>query len=768
MVHGLAIEDGKALWYRNRYVETGFWRNGGGLGAGPPGGASSLSNVSVGPHAGRLLSLGEVGLPFELNPADLSTVGPVDFGGKLTGNFTAHPKVDPSTGDLHGFGYNFTAPYLTYYVVDAAGDLTTAQDVDIPAATMMHDFAITDSDVIFMDLPVAFDMTKAIEMVSTPGSQAVPFEWKPSLGARLGVMPLGGPTSKIRWIDIEPCYVYHTVNAWRQGTDIKLEVCRLDNTFTPPGTPSAATRRIWTIATAGRDLRFSEEILDVPPADLPTMDHRYRGRPSTQSWLGEVVSSSGSLDFTGCQHLNTATGVIDRWIPDRGRTSGEWCFVLSARLPSTQVVSKQICFAADDNADLNYPRFTTDRFLPAAAPGEPYQQAIGVDAQSANGFNGGLVVGNLPSEISVFADPAASQFEIQGTFPAAGDFNFVLQAQNESGTNYRQFEVLVETPQPGNGSAEQCPAGYYFDPNLGYCVQNASVSCPDGTYYDPTDNACIQYPAPPPTVVCGPGYHFDPYISQCVRDGVPRCPLNYHWDSYYERCVRDPYSCPMGYRYDWSIHECVRAYVNECPPGTHFDPYLNRCEANFVHCPPGFFWDPRLNQCVHPVQSCPPGEFWDPAIHGCRPQQIHCGPGYVYDPAAHQCVYQPPVNHCPPGTHYSPEAHSCVPDVHPTPHPTPTWHPTPHPTPTWHPTPTPTPTWHPTPTPTPTWHPTPTPTPTWHPTPTPTPTWHPTPNPTPTWHPTPVPTVHPGPGPGPHPGPGPGPHPGPIHHIDEE
>ncbi len=327
MVHGLALEDGKALWYRNRYVETGFWRNGGGLGAGPPGGASSLSNVSVGPHAGRLLSLGEVGLPFELNPADLSTVGPIDFGGKLTGNFTAHPKVDPSTGDLHGFGYNFTAPYLTYYVVDAAGNLTTAQDVDIPAATMMHDFAITDSDVIFMDLPVAFDMTKAIEMVSTPGSQAVPFEWKPSLGARLGVMPLGGPTSKIRWVDIEPCYVYHTVNAWRQGTDIKLEVCRLDNTFTPPGTPSAATRRIWTIATAGRDLRFSEEILDVPPADLPTMDHRYRGRPSTQSWLGEVVSSSGSLDFTGCQHLNTATGVIDRWIPDRGRTSGEWCFV---------------------------------------------------------------------------------------------------------------------------------------------------------------------------------------------------------------------------------------------------------------------------------------------------------------------------------------------------------------------------------------------------------------------------------------------------------
>jgi len=326
MVHGIALEDGQALWYRNRYVQTGFWAHGGGLGAGPPGGASSLSNVSVGPHAGRLLSLGEVGLPFELDPTDLSTIGPVDFGGKLTGNFTAHPKLDPATGELHAFGYNFTAPYLSYYVVDARGDLTTIQDVDIPVPTMMHDFAITESDVIFMDLPVAFDMTKAIEMVTVPGSQAVPFEWRPSLGARIGVMPLGGPTSKIRWVDIDPCYVYHTVNAWREGSDIKLEVCRMDNTFAPAGTKSASSRRIWTISTAGRALRFSEEVLDVPAADLPTIDHRYRGRRSTQSWLGEVVSAPDRLAFSGCQHLNTQTGRLDRWVPDHGRTSGEWCF----------------------------------------------------------------------------------------------------------------------------------------------------------------------------------------------------------------------------------------------------------------------------------------------------------------------------------------------------------------------------------------------------------------------------------------------------------
>ena len=328
MVHGVELAGGAATWYRNRYVETALWESGGGLGSsGQPGGASGLSNVSVGRHAGRFLSLGEVGFPFELEPSDLSTLGVVDFDGRLTGNFTAHPKVDPTTGVMHAFGYNFEAPFLEYYVIDPSGTLVSSEPVDVPHSTMMHDFAITESDVIFMDFPVAFDMAGAIKMVKDPSSTAVPFEWRPELGARLGVMPLGGPTSAIRWVSIDPCYVYHGVNAWRDGSVIKMEVCHLDSTFTSSNEPSAATRRVWSIETATPQLRFSEVILDVPAADLPTIDQRHRGRPSRHSWLGEVISSPGELAFWGCQHLDTVTGRLDRWLPDGGRRSGEWCFV---------------------------------------------------------------------------------------------------------------------------------------------------------------------------------------------------------------------------------------------------------------------------------------------------------------------------------------------------------------------------------------------------------------------------------------------------------
>ncbi len=33
-----------------------------------------------------------------LEDGDLETVGQEDYGGKLTNNFTAHPKIDPVTG----------------------------------------------------------------------------------------------------------------------------------------------------------------------------------------------------------------------------------------------------------------------------------------------------------------------------------------------------------------------------------------------------------------------------------------------------------------------------------------------------------------------------------------------------------------------------------------------------------------------------------------------------------------------------------------------
>ena len=110
MVHGIRLEAGRATSYRNRYVRTPLYEASSGFGEGVPGGEASQSNVSAIWHGGRLLTSGEVGYPYELSPDDLSTMGVYDFGGRLTTSMTAHPKIDPATGQMHFFGYGFVPP----------------------------------------------------------------------------------------------------------------------------------------------------------------------------------------------------------------------------------------------------------------------------------------------------------------------------------------------------------------------------------------------------------------------------------------------------------------------------------------------------------------------------------------------------------------------------------------------------------------------------------------------------------------------------------
>ena len=108
--------------YRNRWVRSQAVCDA--LGepapAGPPAvnGFPVWANTNVIAHASRILALVESGLPTVMR-ADLSTVGAFDFGGQLTTLFTAHPKIDPVSGELLFFGYDFAPPYVRFHVVDS-------------------------------------------------------------------------------------------------------------------------------------------------------------------------------------------------------------------------------------------------------------------------------------------------------------------------------------------------------------------------------------------------------------------------------------------------------------------------------------------------------------------------------------------------------------------------------------------------------------------------------------------------------------------------
>ena len=220
MIHGVRLEEGRASWYRNRYVRTTKYERE--LAATAPetlrDRTASSANTHVLAHAGRVWALEEGHLPYEVSP-ELDTIGCDDFGGRLTTAFTAHPKLCPETGELHFFGYGVVPPYLTYHVLDATGTLVHSAPITVAKPTMMHDFMITREHAIFMDLPVVFDL----EALRHGG---MPFGWDETYGARVGIMPRFGTDADVRWFEVDPCYVFHPLNAYAEGSTVVCDVGR--------------------------------------------------------------------------------------------------------------------------------------------------------------------------------------------------------------------------------------------------------------------------------------------------------------------------------------------------------------------------------------------------------------------------------------------------------------------------------------------------------------------------------------------------------------
>ena len=270
MVHGVRIEGGQAKWYRNRYVQTTKLAQN--LDAMDPVAmfdpTASAANTHVIGHAGRIWALEEGHLPYELSP-ELETIGCDDFGGKLTTAFTAHPKLCPERNELHFFGYSAVAPFVTYHVLDKNGKLVHSAPITTPKGTMMHDFMITRDHAIFMDLPVVFDLDNAAKGGS-------PIGWDDNYGARVGILPRMGTNADIRWFDVNPCYVFHPLNAYVSGDEVICDVGRHETMWRGSmenGSPSYMHRWRFNMVTGA----VHEEQMDDVAHAFPRVDDRVVG-----------------------------------------------------------------------------------------------------------------------------------------------------------------------------------------------------------------------------------------------------------------------------------------------------------------------------------------------------------------------------------------------------------------------------------------------------------------------------------------------------------
>jgi carotenoid cleavage dioxygenase len=319
MIHGVRLENGKAKWYRNRWVKTrsllegkSFVDQNGNVDL-----TVGTANTNIVGHAGRIFALVESSFPTELT-GELETVGTCDFRGRLKTAMTAHPKCCPLTGELHFFGYSFLYPFLTYHRLDAGGNLVQSEVIEVKGPSMFHDFAITERHVIFMDLPIVLNLEKVM-------SRGMPYEWNDDYGARVGVMPRGGNNADVRWFEIEPCYVFHPFNAFESGGKIVVDVARYpqlwragSDTFAP------AFAHRWTIDPAAG--RVAEQPLDDRAVEFPRIDDR-RGGVSHR--YGYAVTNHAGVSEKGQQLIkyDLERGNAEVHTFSSGQAPGEAVFV---------------------------------------------------------------------------------------------------------------------------------------------------------------------------------------------------------------------------------------------------------------------------------------------------------------------------------------------------------------------------------------------------------------------------------------------------------
>lgn len=291
------------------------------------------ANTNVLVHAGKLFALKEDSPPVVMDPETLETIDPAhDFGGKMTSEtFTAHPKIDPRTGEMLAFGYaakGLLTRDMAFYVIDAAGEITREVWFEIPYYCMMHDFGITEDYVVFHVVPIVGSWERL--------ENGLPhFGFDRGRPVHLGVLPRDGGAEDIRWFSAPTCFASHVMNAHNDGTKVYFDVPMAKGNMFPffpdtEGAPfephnAAATMTRWSV-----DMRANSDDIEMTPiADLvgefPRIDDRFAGLKNNHGWqlvqdMTKPVDLPGGRSASGMMmntlgHINLATGETDTyWI----------------------------------------------------------------------------------------------------------------------------------------------------------------------------------------------------------------------------------------------------------------------------------------------------------------------------------------------------------------------------------------------------------------------------------------------------------------------
>lgn len=268
----------------------------------------NVANTSIMFHHGKLMTLWEAGYPYELEPTTLETVGPYTFGGKLEGSMSAHPKVDPTTGDMVDVRYYLlSSPHCTVRVWNKKGELLHETPIEgISGPVLIHDCAITENYTVIPDLPLYF-VAPWIPDAQDMGKETSPFCFKPERGGRIGVMPRFGSGEDIKWFDVSPNFLFHTFNAFEDGDKVFfLAIRSKDSTsgWDPVMNPEQAIglpHGYELDMVTGEVKEFS---LSGPTLEMPCLNLNFLGRKARYGFAGGLGDLEDNMRFTSCEKID--------------------------------------------------------------------------------------------------------------------------------------------------------------------------------------------------------------------------------------------------------------------------------------------------------------------------------------------------------------------------------------------------------------------------------------------------------------------------------
>jgi carotenoid cleavage dioxygenase len=327
MVHGVRISGGEALWYRNRWVRTTSVSRILDEPAAPgPRLADRQVNTNIIGQAGKFWALVEAGAtPVELDGM-LNTVAHNPFGGTLKTAFSAHPHRDPATGELHAICYDATDMTRVHHVVVSAdGKVRREEPIAVNHGPSIHDCAITARFVLVFDLPVTFSMPAML------AGYEFPYRWNPEHQARIGLLPREGRGDEIIWCNVEPCYIYHTANAYDldDGRVVADVIVHDRNSYRDYRGPDGEDVRFerWTIDPAtGAVVR---EVIDPTPQEFTRFDERLTGLPYRYAYALQVPVDSAAGVIGDTRLLKHDLAARTHEVHDFGpnRFPGEFVFI---------------------------------------------------------------------------------------------------------------------------------------------------------------------------------------------------------------------------------------------------------------------------------------------------------------------------------------------------------------------------------------------------------------------------------------------------------